>query len=133
MEKFLFGKYLTKLPALFQHIYCLFFVMLGWNLFVFSDMGQAVGFLKSLFGVYGQGFLNRETVYLLYNNAILLVLCILGSTRLPKHIGTWLSLKLAGKEMILTAVKNTFYIVVFLLSVAWLVDATFNPFLYFRF
>ena len=133
MEKFLFGKYLSKFPALFQHIYCLFFVMLGWNLFVSSDMGQAIGFLKSLFGVYGQGFLNRETVYLLYNNAILLVLCILGSTRLPKHIGTWLSLKLAGKEIILTAVKNTFYIGIFLLSVAWLVDATFNPFLYFRF
>lgn len=132
-EKFVFGKYLKKLPALFQHIYCMFFVMLGWYLFVFDNMGQGIEFLKSLFGFYGQGFLDRETIYLLYNNIVLLILCIWGSTRLPKNIGKWFSEKLANKEILLVAVKNTFYIGVFLLSVAWLVDATFNPFLYFRF
>lgn len=132
-EKFIFGKYLKKLPALFQHIYCMFFVMLGWNLFVSQNMGQGINFLKSLFGLYGKGFLNTETVYLLYNNMALLILCILGSTRFPQKIGKWLSAKLARNEIVLSVVKNTFYIGVFLLSVAWLVDATFNPFLYFRF
>lgn len=132
-EKFVFGKYLQKLPAWFQHIYCMIFVMLGWNLFVFENMGQGIEFLKSLFGFYGQGFLNTQTVYLLYNNAVLLILCILGSTQLPSKFGKWLSAKLAGSEIVLAAVKNTFYIGVFLLSVAWLVDAAFNPFLYFRF
>ena len=132
-EKYIFGKYLAKMPALFGHIYCMFFVMLGWNLFVAPDIGQGIEFLKSLFGVYGRGFMNKETVYLLYNNAVLLVLCMIGSTRLPQKIGKWLSLKLAEKEIILAVIKNTFYIGVFLLSVAWLVDATFNPFLYFRF
>ena len=132
-EKFILGKYLKKLPALFQHIYCMFFVMLGWNLFVFENMGQGIGFLKSLFGLYGQGFLNTETLYLLYNNASLLILCVIGSTRFPQRIGNWLSAKLARNEIVLSVVKNTFYIAVFILSVAWLVDATFNPFLYFRF
>ena len=132
-EKFVFGKYLQKLPALFQHIYCMIFVMLGWNLFVFENMGQGIEFLKSLFGFYGQGFLNTQTVYLLYNNAALLILCIFGSTQLPSKFGKRLSAKLAGNEIVLAAVKNTFYIGVFLLSIAWLVDATFNPFLYFRF
>lgn len=132
-EKLVFGKYLKKLPALFQHTYCMIFVMLGWNLFVFENMGQGIEFLKSLFGFYGQRFLNTETVYLLYNNAALLILCIFGSTQLPSKIGKWLSARLAGNEIVLAAVKNTFYIGVFLLSIAWLVDATFNPFLYFRF
>lgn len=132
-EKFIFGKYLQKLPALFQHIYCMFFVMLGWNLLVFENVGQGIEFLKSLFGFYGQEFLNTETVYLLYNNTALLILCFFGSTRFPKKIGKWLSAKLAGNEIVLAAVKNTFYTGVFLLSIAWLVDATFNPFLYFRF
>lgn len=132
-EKFIFGKYLQKLPALFQHIYCMFFVMIGWNLFVFENMGQGIEFLKSLFGFYGQGFLNTQTVYLLYNNAVLLILCIFGSTQLPSKFGKWLSAKLAGNEIVLVAVKNIFYIGVFFLSIAWLVDATFNPFLYFRF
>lgn len=132
-EKFIFGKYLKKLPAAIQHIYCMFFVMLGWNLFVFDDIGQGIEFLKSLFGIYGQGFLNRETVYLLYNNAALLILCIFGSTRFSKRIGEYFLAKAAGREIILSVVRNAFYIGVFLLSVAWLVDATFNPFLYFRF
>lgn len=132
-EKFIFGQYLEKLPAILRHIYCMFFVMLGWNLFVFDDLGQGIEFLKSLFGAYGQGFVNRESLYLLYNNVILLALCVLGSTQFPQRMGAWLSEKFSGNELILSIVKNTFYIGVFLLSVAWLVDATFNPFLYFRF
>lgn len=132
-EKFIFGKHLKKLPALFQHIYCMFFVMIGWHLFVSPNLGQGTEFLRSLFGFYGQGFLNRETVYLLYNNAALLLLCICGCTRFPQKFGKWLSVKLEEQEILLAAVKNTFYIGIFLLSVAWLVDETFNPFLYFRF
>lgn len=132
-EKFIFGKYLEKLPALFQHIYCMFFVMLGWNLFVFADIGHGIGFLKSLFGIYGQGLLNRETIYLLYNHAVLLAFCIIGSTKLPQRFGKWVCAKLENRTLSLAIVQNAFYIVVFLPSVAWLVDASFNPFLYFRF
>lgn len=107
--------------------------MIGWHLFVSPNLGQGTEFLRSLFGFYGQGFLNRETVYLLYNNAALLLLCICGCTRFPQKFGKWLSVKLEEQEILLAAVKNTFYIGIFLLSDAWLVDETFNPFLYFRF
>ena len=133
IEKFVLGKYLKKLPGVFQHIYCMFFVMLGWNLFVFDDMSAGISFARALFGTYGAGFCSRETLYLLYNNAVLMVLLILGSTQLPALAGNWICAKLRGKETILTIVKNVFYVGIFLLSVAWLVDASYNPFLYFRF
>lgn len=133
IEKFVLGKYLKKLPGVFQHIYCMFFVMLGWNLFVFDDMSAGISFARALFGTYGAGFCSRETLYLLYNNAVLMVLLILGSTQLPAWAGNWICAKLRGKETILTIVKNVFYVGIFLLSVAWLVDASYNPFLYFRF
>ena len=133
IEKFVLGKYLKKLPGVFQHIYCMFFVMLGWNLFVFDDMSAGISFARALFGTYGAGFCSRETLYLLYNNAVLMVLLILGSTQLPARAGNWICAKLRGKETILTIVKNVFYVGIFLLSVAWLVDASYNPFLYFRF
>ena len=133
IEKFVLGKYLKKLPGVFQHIYCMFFVMLGWNLFVFDDMSAGISFARALFGTYGAGFCSRETLYLLYNNAVLMVLLILGSTQLPARAGNWICEKLRGKETILTIVKNVFYVGIFLLSVAWLVDASYNPFLYFRF
>ena len=133
IEKFFLGKYLKKLPSVFQHIYCMFFVMIGWNLFVFDDMGRGLDFMRALFGGYGQGVLNQETVYLLYNNMILLVILIVGSTQLPKKIGERLCRALAGCDAAVIVVKNVFYAAIFLLSVAWLVDASFNPFLYFRF
>lgn len=132
-EKFFWGKALKKLPSALQHVYCMFFVMLGWNLFVFDDIGHGIGFLGALFGVYGQGFLDRETIYLLYNHLILLSLCIFGSTRYPRFFVGGIRRKLRGKERLLAAVWNAGYAGIFLLSVAWLVDASFQPFLYFRF
>lgn len=133
LEKFFLGKYLEKLPSVFRHIYCMFFVMLGWNLFVFDDMGQGLSFMRALFGGYGGGFLNQETIYLLYNNMVLLVLLILGSTRLPKRAGDWICSVFSKNDAAVILVRNVFYAAIFLLSVAWLVDASFNPFLYFRF
>ena len=133
LEKFVFGRFLEKLPSILRHIYCMFFVMIGWNLFVFDDMGRGLSFMKALFGGYGQGLLNRETIYLLYNNIVLLVLLILGSTQLPKKVGNAVCTLLKEREGILTILRNAFYVVIFFLSVAWLVDASYNPFLYFRF
>ena len=133
IEKFILGKYLKKLPGVFSHIYCMFFVMLGWNLFVFDDMSAGISFAKALFGMYGSGFCSKETLYLLYNNAVLFILLIVGSTELPARAGKWICEKLSGKETLVTIIKNVFYIGIFLLSVAWLVDASYNPFLYFRF
>lgn len=133
IEKFVVGKYLKKMPKIFQHIYCMFFVMLGWNLFVFDDMTKGISFAKALFGMYGAGFCSQETLYLLYNNAVLLILLILGSTQLPAKAGRGICRILEGRDALLTVVKNVFYVFLFVLSVAWLVDASYNPFLYFRF
>ena len=133
LEKFVLGRWLKKLPTVLQHIYCLFFVLIGWNLFVFDDMGAGIRYLQALFGGYGQGIWNQETIYLLYNNVILLIILTLGSTMLPKKIGMWLCRKLQNHEVIITVVTNLFYVMIFFLSVAWLVDASYNPFLYFRF
>lgn len=133
VEKFILGKYLKKLPSVFQHLYCIFFVMIGWLLFVFDDMGAGLSFMKAMFGGYEQAFWNRETIYLLYNNAVLLVLLILGSTQLPQKAGNAICRRMQGHEGMVTLLKNLFYIGIFFLSVAWLVDASYNPFLYFRF
>lgn len=133
VEKFILGGRLKKLPAAFRHMYCMFFVMLGWNIFAFDDLGAGIGFMKALFGLYGQSFLNGETVYLLYNNLAVLALCVLGSTTLPRQTGARLAAKLRRKAVVQTVLQNACYAGLFLLSTAWIVDATFNPFLYFRF
>lgn len=100
MEKFVLDDRLKRLPAVFRHMYCMFFVMLGWNIFAFDDLGAGIGFMKALFGLYGQGLLNRETVYLLYNHLAVLALCILGSMTLPNQLGKRLAAKLRGKAVV---------------------------------
>lgn len=133
LEKFWMKKYLEKLPALLQHCYCMFFVMLGWNLFAFDKLKDGLSFMKALFGIYRQGLWNSETIYLCYNHLILLLLCFLGSTKLPRYLGRRFLEKADGHTVLQTACINGFYAGIFFLSVAWLTDASFNPFLYFRF
>lgn len=132
-EKYVLGQYLEKLPAGFRHVYCMFFVMVGWNLFAFDDMGRGLEFMRALFGMYGRKILDRETIYLFYNHAFLLAFCIFGSTKMPSHIGRQLAGRFADRDIIIGTAKSLFYIGIFLLSTAWLVDAAYNPFLYFRF
>ena len=131
LEKLVLQKYLERLPGWIQHVYCMFFVMIGWYIFVFDQAG--FGMLKAMFGVDGAGILNRETIYLLYNNAILLILLIIGSTQLPKKAAAKMLVRLEGHDWICIALRGVFYVAVFLLSTAYLVDASYNPFLYFRF
>ena len=131
VEKYILGKRLEKMPTIFRHIYCIFFVMLGWNLFAFDDLSQGIDFMKALFGIYGQGLVNQETVYFLYNYLLILALCAVGCTKLPQKIGKQICATKPGALQVIC--RTTFYAGLFVLSVAWLVDATFNPFLYFRF
>lgn len=133
MEKHVLSRWLKRLPPACGHLYCLFFVLIGWVLFAFEDFSQGLGFLKALFGAAGQSAANGETLYLLYNHAVLLALCAVGSTRLPQRAGRWLCRRLQNRALPLSLLQNAFYAAVFLLSVAWLVDASYNPFLYFRF
>ena len=49
LEKYVYGKYLEKLPSLLKHIYALFLILLGWTIFYFEDFGQFATYLTSMF------------------------------------------------------------------------------------
>lgn len=133
LEKFLFGKIVEKLPSPLRTGYTMFFVILGWVLFAFDNTGAGFSYLCSMFGGYGQGFGDNTTIYLLYNNGVLLVLLLLGVTRLPKKWAGKAMERLKNHTEVTVTLQGIFYVAIFLLSVAYLVDASYNPFLYFRF
>ena len=105
--------------------------MLGWFIFVFDQSG--FGYLKAMFTGAGAGLFNRETIYLFYNYGVLLIALILGSTMLPGKLAGKLLERLEEHDWVCILLRGIFYVAIFLLSVAYLVDASYNPFLYFRF
>ncbi|MBQ6321787.1 MAG: MBOAT family protein [Lachnospiraceae bacterium] len=135
LEKLVFKKVLEKIPGFLKHIYTLFLVMIGWYIFSFQEITTGTGFLGALFGIgnQGAGICNTETVYLLYNNAILLILLAIGSTSIPAKLSGRLMEKLENHDYLCILLRSCLYAGIFILSVAYLVDASYNPFLYFRF
>lgn len=130
IEKLVLLKYLQKLPAWIGHIYTLFVAYFGFLLFAWEDIHSHRIFVKAMAGMANAGFTNTETMYLLVSNAVLLILLAVGCTKGPKLLGKWF----CGKNEILSGILQAlFTAIVFILSVAYLVNGTYNPFLYFRF
>ena len=104
--------------------------MIGWVMFFSTSLSDMGAYLGNLFGVGGTGFADSTGLYYLATNAVLLLLCILFSGPGPFKMLQKFFLK-PGKARQVAAV--TAYVALFVLSVAYLVNATYNPFLYFRF
>ena len=130
MEKTWLLKLLERLPGWISHVYALVVVYFGWLLFAWEDISGHRVYLKAMAGIGAGGFLNRETMYLIVSNAVLLLIFVIGSTSYPKRLAE----KLTGKDsMGASLLQSVYVVVVLLLSIAYLVNGTYNPFLYFRF
>ena len=132
VEKMGLLRLLEKIPGFFRHIYTMFLVMLSWAIFAFDSLGQGMHFIGALFG--GGGLVwNGQSLYLLYSSAVLLVLLILGSTEIPRKAALLVGERLKARPLLSTVGELGLLLAGFALCVAYLVDASYNPFLYFRF
>ena len=131
-ERLFLGKWLEKAPKLLRHAYSLFFILIGWVFFAHQDLRTALSYLSVMFGRSG-ALVSGGEVYELLRNVVPLSLMLLGCTPLPRRLfRTWLSgngTKPAIKR--LTLLLGT--VALFFLCTAYLADASYNPFLYFRF
>ena len=133
VEKIFLLRFLKKLPAFFQHVYTMLLVMLGWAIFSFDSLGNGIAYIRALFGGYGQPIWDGGGVYLLYTNIALLLIAAVGSTPLPKELWRRLEGRLSAHPIPLGAMETCLVAAGMVLSIAFLVDASYNPFLYFRF
>ncbi len=134
-EKFILKKLLDRAPAFVGHIYTLLIVLFGWVLFAFDDTKALFAYFAAMFGTNG-GF-GAETAYLLSSNALTLLIAAIASLPLGAKLAGRLFAR-AGKSrrggrIAFRAAELGWYLLLFLLSVAYLVDSTYNPFIYFRF
>ena len=130
IEKTWLLKALQKLPRAVSHIYALLVIYFGWLLFAWEDIHGHRVYLKAMAGIGSGGLISRESLYLLVSNVGLLFIMVVGCTSLPKRLVT----KCMKKDGIVTSLCMSIYVAgILLLSIAYLVNGTYNPFLYFRF
>ncbi len=127
IEKFFLGDILKKLPSVVSHIYVMFVVILSFVIFNANGMAGAFSDLGGLFGANGIPLSGSESIYYLKSYAVPIVIGAIGSTPIPKFI--WGKLK-RGPKAVLEPVCMA---AVILVSTAFIISGSFNPFLYFRF
>ena len=124
--------FLQKLPTLLRRVYVLLVVMLGFVLFNAVDMAQAGSDIAGLFGFGGVPLVTEETMYYLRSYGVLFVLGFVGCTPEVKNVVTKLyEHEKTGK--VFAVLEPIVLIGLLLICTAYLVDGSFNPFLYFRF
>ena len=119
---------LEKTPSALRRIYVLLVVMVGFVLFNARDLSQALSDIGGLVGAGGQPLVTGETLYYLRSYAVLFVAGIVGATPLLRNLAR----RWEGRKW-LAVLEPVLMLAALLICTAYLVDGSFNPFLYFRF
>lgn len=126
-EKFLLLKIFKKLPKFISHIYALFFIILGWAIFDFTDMSEMGRYIGSMFTLQN-GIVGNDQLSLIVSHIPIMLISIFACLPITKNCIAKINDKKIYKVVELIAC-----IVIVFLCTASLVNSTYNPFLYFRF
>lgn len=127
LEKFVFASVIKKLPVFVTRIYTIIAVVIGWIIFEIYSPAAEFEFIGAMFGLSGS-FSDTFTLNILHNYSIILVIAAITASGLPLKLWKKITAKrkldglcIAGEAAGMAA------------CIAYLVDATYNPFLYFNF
>ena len=131
IEKLWLLKYLKR-NRILSHIYVILAAVLSFVIFDAANMAQACSVLRAMFGGGGYPLISTEAVYYLRSYFVVLAAAVAGATPLPKTMWNRISQDpVGGKLMIFAGPLALSALLV--ICTAFLVDGSFNPFLYFRF
>lgn len=128
-EKLFLLKWLERLPRWLQHVYAIMLILCGWVLFVFDDIAAMGQYMMAMLGMHeGSAWVSNDLLFQLRNYIVLLITLIIVSIS-PKLSLVERYSKTNSGQLIFWAI----HMLLLFISIAYLVDASFNPFLYFRF
>jgi len=131
IEKNCLLRYIEKIK-IFNHVYVMLLVIISFVIFDSLTMKRAVEVIGEMFGANNLPLTTTQSLYLLRSYAVIMVIGIFGATPLPKTIVN--KLRKTNVGVIATDIAEPFVLVSLLAVVtAFLIDGSFNPFLYFRF
>lgn len=129
IERLGWGKILEKLPKAVSMLYTFLLVVFGWVLFDIDTLGDAGRFIGAMFGA-GGSFADSTSSYMFFTNIVIFILCAFASTDL------FARLKIFARRHYKKVCEYSYPVIIaatLLLCTSYLVNATYNPFLYFRF
>jgi len=130
LEKLVLSTWMRKWPAVLGHIYALLVINLSWVIFSAGDINRMwQNFLAGLGGLQNP-FIDSTFLYYLGSNLLLIIVCIVCCTPLVSKGIAWLCKRWKKKGQWIGALL---YCLILTACVAYLVTATYNPLLYFRF
>ena len=133
LEKYLLKDKLTKLPLFLRHIYTIVIVVFGFVIFVFDDMKQLGVYITYLLGAGGNSLIGTEFFWYLRNYAIVLLAAVILSFPMYPYLQQKAEQMPQRGKALLSLAGAVGYVLLFLLTTAYLVNDAYNPFLYFRF
>jgi alginate O-acetyltransferase complex protein AlgI len=131
IEKTFLLKWLEK-TKVFSHIYILILVLFSFVLFDSAGLGDALSVISSMLGVGGIPFMTEVTGYYVGSYLVMFVIAIVGATPLPKMLVSKV-VERPGIQKVTAVLEPVVMMVILVVATGYLVDGSFNPFLYFRF
>ena len=132
IENLFLQNILNKLPALIQHIYAKFFIIISFVIFNNENIKDLWSSLYNMFNFRGLDLYNDFSTYYLKSYTVLLIVSVIGATPILKNIIQKINKNVTGQKVIST-INPILNIVLLVVVTAYLIDGSFNPFLYFRF
>lgn len=121
-----------KKAKVVNHLYVILLVMISFVIFDAASVGEAFGNIGAMFGAGGLRGVDGECLYYLRSYAVILALAIVGATPLPSAAVKNICKTKRGGAVVNT-IEPIFILALLTVCTAYLIDGSFNPFLYFRF
>ena len=130
IEKYFLKRLFEKVPSIVQRVYLVLLILISWVFFDSNNLMEAFTVIGRMFGFGVQGVVGAETLYYLRSYMIPFALALVGCTDIPKRVVGWLEQK---RAVVLTVLEPVSILILLIVITAFLVDGSFNPFIYFRF
>ena len=131
LEKFFLYKYLNN-TKIIKHIYLLLIVILSFVIFDGGTLTESITNIRVMFGLSLYPLISDETIFMVINYGVVILLAIIGATGIPALIASRLD-KDKYIRGILNVAEPVFIGILIIICTSFLVNGSFNPFLYFRF
>ena len=129
IEKIFLNRYLEKFPKILSRIYVLIIVMISFIIFSGENMNQIIQNIGGLVGCAESNFISKESLYYFKSYLVVFIVAIIGATPIFKNIIQ----NRKNIDKFINILEPIYLLIIFVISTSYIIDGSFNPFLYFRF